>query len=575
MKDFRKRNNKKLRKSLKITNRKSIKEVPIECKNFVESNDVVYVVPGDGACGPNSAAAFLFHDESLGPQLRTRMCKFQATHWHRRYQDITPCTPEFPYTRKLRGKQITFTDPDKLIDFLNNVKEAAYMWTDSDDLAIIADMYQIRIKIITIGRSNNIPTVNWIYPEEKMAEFAILKNVDMGVMVLLHDNDNHFDLVISSDHELAANNRDEPKQVILLDNQSVVKQKFKMLLEKNRLLEAEYALVEKQLKMKTVQVKKLEVELADLKKIRGLVMDVDEEKEKEIEESYDLSELVKMKKSGFQRESPQCKPLPQKEQDSLYSAVVNSFSKVFEEFNCRNCFFQGNSQEELGKHLLVSHSQVSIPCDQCDETFPSNSDFVTHLKTKHIKNNFKCGSCGDIFSTSSDMENHKNSKHKSSEIKCKYCGEQFSQMSELEDHFKRVHGLDNMKCRNCKEEFEKKSDLMVHRKSKHNELVAQCRKNLIGKCYFTSSLCWWNHSKKDEQNIECYYCDKDFESVSHLMIHRKKEHGRTVKPCSKFIQKECKFSSELCWYKHEAKIENSVETIFQEVQIKQKPQKIC
>ena len=51
-------------------------------------------------------------------------------------------------------------------------------------------------------------------------------------------------------------------------------------------------------------------------------MDVDEEKEKEIEESYDLSELVKMKKSGFQRESPQCKPLPQKEQDSLYSAVV-------------------------------------------------------------------------------------------------------------------------------------------------------------------------------------------------------------------------------------------------------------
>ena len=115
------------------------------------------------------------------------------------------------------------------------------------------------------------------------------------------------------------------------------------------------------------------------------------------------------------------------------------------------------------------------------------------------------------------MENHKNSKHKSSEIKCKYCGEQFSQMSELEDHFKRVHGLDNMKCRNCKEEFEKKSDLMVHRKSKHNELVAQCRKNLIGKCYFTSSLCWWNHSKKDEQNIECYYCDKDFESVSHIV----------------------------------------------------------
>ena len=47
------------------------------------------------------------------------------------------------------------------------------------------------------------PTVNWVYPEAKMAEYAELKNVDLGEMVLLHKNDSHFNLVVSGDSDLA------------------------------------------------------------------------------------------------------------------------------------------------------------------------------------------------------------------------------------------------------------------------------------------------------------------------------------------------------------------------------------
>ena len=51
----------------------NVKEVPQTVKHLVKQGDVVYQVPGNGACFPNSAAAFFFHDEVFGPKLRKRM----------------------------------------------------------------------------------------------------------------------------------------------------------------------------------------------------------------------------------------------------------------------------------------------------------------------------------------------------------------------------------------------------------------------------------------------------------------------------------------------------------------------
>ena len=38
----------------------NIREIPANCKHLVKEHDVLYVVPGDGACGPNCGAALLF-----------------------------------------------------------------------------------------------------------------------------------------------------------------------------------------------------------------------------------------------------------------------------------------------------------------------------------------------------------------------------------------------------------------------------------------------------------------------------------------------------------------------------------
>ena len=57
-------------------------------------------------------------------------------------------------------------------------------------------MYQVSIKVITTkGREDKNPTVNWIYPDQNMKEFAELKDIDIGELVLFHEDESHFNLV--------------------------------------------------------------------------------------------------------------------------------------------------------------------------------------------------------------------------------------------------------------------------------------------------------------------------------------------------------------------------------------------
>ena len=126
LKRLRKKTNKKMRKnkSLRVeTGISNIKSIPDNCKHLFQDGDVLYVVPVDGCCGPNCAAAFLFGDEVFGPQLRVLMNKFMAKHWYSRYQYITQCSQKHPFTRKLGNGEIKYTDPEKLIDFLSNSKK--------------------------------------------------------------------------------------------------------------------------------------------------------------------------------------------------------------------------------------------------------------------------------------------------------------------------------------------------------------------------------------------------------------------------------------------------------------------
>ena len=132
------------------------------------------------------------------------MNKFMGKHWNKRYQYITQCSIDHPFVRKLGTGEISFTDPCKLIEYLMKSEEAAFMWTDSEDLAVVSDMYQVKIKVITTkGEEDKNPIVNYICPDETLKESSELKNVELDEIVLLHQEDCHFDLIISKDNDLA------------------------------------------------------------------------------------------------------------------------------------------------------------------------------------------------------------------------------------------------------------------------------------------------------------------------------------------------------------------------------------
>ena len=92
----------------------------------------------------------------------------------KKYKFKCQCSDDSPFVREVgRGKRVTFTDPEKLKEYLNESEEAVYMWSDSEDLAVISDMFQVKIKVITTkGASDENPSVNWILPDEDMKEYA-------------------------------------------------------------------------------------------------------------------------------------------------------------------------------------------------------------------------------------------------------------------------------------------------------------------------------------------------------------------------------------------------------------------
>ena len=451
----------------------NIKPVPKNIAHLCNTGDLVYRVPGNGACGPNSIAAHLFKDEVFGPKLKRMINEFKVKHWDQKYKFKTQCTVDSPFVRRVGNRgTVTFTDPKELFEYLQKADEADYMWTDCEDLIVVADMFQVKIKIITTkGENDKHPSENWIYPDEEMREFAELKDVEIDDIVLLHENDMHYNLIIAEDNELATvgslsymtnivplmktNESDhnivkEKTYVDVLVNGSKVLDDPKAEIERLRkalqkssdgykALQKQYDECEAALRKSTEESEKLKSELKDFK----IIMKIENELEKT------QSRAPRNNKNSLKTGS---------------ESFLEKSSQVFvteEEFNCEECPYQGTELNQLNKHIQLKH---------------------------------------------------------------------------------------RIQCRNCENNFKTKPELMVHRKSEHYNTVAYCRKG--SSCEF-SERCWWKHKKEDNDMIECYYCETSFVTKSEVMIHRKRNHPKTVKNCTKFENKNCIYNEDTCWFKHE------------------------
>ena len=553
-KDYNKRKKRKEQKKVQFVV-PNIKEIPENCKKFVQDNDVIYEVPGDGACGPNTAAAHLFKDEVFGPKLRKNMNNFFADHYYDKYMMLSPCSIEEPFIRNCKGRNVSFTDPEKLIKFLKTSNDAQYMWSDGEDFVVISDMYQMRIKIITIkGLNDENPSVNWIYPDRDLKEYAEIKDAEIDDMVVLHKDDEHFDLIIDGNSDLAKmgslsyrhnigpiikerkeNNKLEEEEKTEIE---ILREKLKNCEKSRAELQKQYNECEEDLRKKTEELEKMKSLNKDFKEIMKLEQELIKQDIVLSDEESGEKSIISEPQSNINMQSPPFKYRPK-------------FQNQEEEFNCQECDHQGTSQKGLVKHIQLKHThQEIIKCSICSEMLTTNQNLRSHIEKSHIEYDINCSKWDNNTTTQYYAERHPETKH------------------EISNH---------IDCRICGEKFQTKGKLMHHRKNMHPDSVAPCRNKMNGQCPYSDEKCWWRHVEKTGDNKTCYICGTIFANKNEIMIHRKKEHENIVPDCQEFDKNQCRFQNTFCWYKHTEKkhdeelMNSELDQVFQKASENMKP----
>ena len=218
-------------------------------------------------------------------------------------------------------------------------------------------------------------------------------------------------------------------------------------------------------------------------------------------ENQDLKQIIKLKEELELKDSS-ASVIEDIVEENAWK--IHSVKKKMEVLNCMKCSFKSKDMPLLKKHMVDAHPEKQFNCNQCDFQATSQLQLNKHINLKH-----------------------------------KVVGQNLEQV---------------IQCKNCGEQFSEKWNLMTHRKLKHKNTIAFCRNNLLGKCSFTSEMCWWNHEKsQNDQNssVECFLCGEPFDSKAGMMIHRKSVHKSKVRKCTNFMQNNCKFENKACWYMHD------------------------
>ena len=491
VKDVKRKNRKKNdMKTKDIHNIPNIKPLPLNIAHLCNKGDVVYTVPGDGACAPNSISAHLFNDEVFGPRLRRKMNDFKVKHWNRKYKLKTQCSPESPFVRKIgnKGEKISFTDSNKLFEYLVNADEADYMWTDCDDLIVLADMYQVKIKVITTkGENDENPSVNWIHPDEEMKEFSELKNVEIDDIVLLHENDIHYNLIIAGESDLAKigslsfmtnmapiANTDEQESGIKnkksfanvvakgskpeehpKDELEKIKKALELSNKRNKSLEKQYDDCELALRKITEEYEKQKSELKDLRKMLKIEKEIGETSRKDPQEDTNSQNIGNT------------------ESESSFQENILEEVNIEGEFNCLECAFQGTLQSQLDKHIQIKHR---IHCRNCEKSFKTKPELMAHRRSDHY----------DIVAVCRNGMN------------CKFLDRCWWKHKKDDEH-----GL--IECYYCDLSFVNKGEVMKHRKDKHIKTVKICSKFENNSCIRDEERCWYKHEniEKEKQKSSC------------------------------------------------------------------------
>ena len=541
---------KEQKKESKLKLKTYLREIPANCKGIVGEDHILYPVKGDGACATRCLAAWIFQDQSLGPYIGRDLNTHFANNW-----DYWKNKFEIPFIREVgNGRQIICKNEKELLDFLLNSEEGAYLWRGHEDFSVLSSTYQCNIKIITIsGQNDPNPRVNIIEPNP---EVKVINKYPQGYipdMVLLHEEDLHYNLVIPKNSRLATDGGlDYQRNELAKDSFVEVKANNK----NEKLTDDGLNLLKEKICELEAKCETLESENKHLKEL--LHNKINFKDQLDIDEDAEV--LLKYKKSGSKRLSPQ---VPNENKRKLIESpkVKIDRKKTKTELTCNKCDYKCESEVDLNSHEKTH--DVRKKCDQCEAMFSTKPQLDDHVTKNHHKeasverlNDYKCMSCFLQFESSLQLKKH---VERTLHTPCEY----------------------KEKCFTCDKMFSSYWQLMKHRKSEHPS-TKTCRYFQLKQCKFDEDSCWYKHEIISQSQVErtliestCNECDTNFKGKNELMMHKKITHEKKVQKCRKFQQGNCVFDKNRCWFSHDMIPKNDeIEQVFCEDKEKTPPDQI-
>ena len=578
-----------------------LKEIPQTIKKIIGEDFYLYPVVGDGACGLRAVAGWLFQDPSQGPYLGRNINEHYVSNWKYWKQFFA-----FPFEREVgNGEKKVFKTEKELFEFLRNSKDGAYMWRDHEDFAAICNIYQLKIKIITVGGwndpnpvvSNHEPDPNF---ESNDMQFPPGKISDM---ILYHLKDVHFDLIVRKDSIIAKEggldfqrkSKNEEKRKANETNDEE-----KESVKERALLERKITNLEAQLETLLEKIRLLEAEKQENVK---LSKDLPQEK---VFSCYECDESYKTKTSIREHMEIHIKHETLNCNKCKTNFITNkSFEEHISNHNkndCKHCGTYFWTEKQLEKHIREQHVekeegddkiiQDENKCTMCGKRFEEENNLKSHIEMHHKKEEFNCTKCKSIFSSEKRLVEHMES-HEQNQCESQHCGKTFRTKIQLENHVldhnqgtgaqklskqyncndcpfqgdnwsslkKHIQSLQHNpvefceKCYTCGLEFSSYWQLMDHRKQRHPS-NRKCRYYARQECLFNAEKCWYRHEDfiKESGNFEldhsCKECEEKFQNRSQLMMHKRKEHADKIERCRKYLQGTCDRDAKLCWFLH-------------------------
>ena len=186
----------------------NLRSLPVEVKKVIGEDRMEYVVKGDGPCLLRTTAAHLEGDEDKGIELARDLNTHQALN-REVYKDKLSSS-DFPMTVTIgvKGKTKTFTNADEYFDWLQEAKEASYMWRGCMDVMGICNMAQMNIDIIIHEKGQRAPLRSFEpdphFPRKNKDKMRPTNPSQrrQGKMTVINWKDVHFNLLVDECHML-------------------------------------------------------------------------------------------------------------------------------------------------------------------------------------------------------------------------------------------------------------------------------------------------------------------------------------------------------------------------------------